>query len=120
MKTDGNSASTAEKSLKPAEGPGDVAASHRIRIRVAREESAFVYAILEASEGICFYSTVPHQHGEMHRDLDLVIPPAFLQQVRALIADLSLDLFQGIHVLVDEALDGGASQLENSPESEQT
>ncbi len=56
----------------------------------------------------------------MHRDLDLVIPPAFLQQVRALIADLSLDLFQGIHVLVDEALDGGASQLENSPESEQT
>ncbi|MBP9673880.1 MAG: DUF4911 domain-containing protein [Bacteriovoracaceae bacterium] len=40
-------------------------------LKVPKEESFFVYFILEAYDGICFYSTLPHQEGETHRLLDL-------------------------------------------------
>ena len=51
------------------------------RIRVRKEDSAFVYFILESYEGIASYSTLKHRVGDAHRDLELRIPPDFVAEV---------------------------------------
>ncbi|MDR3606733.1 MAG: DUF4911 domain-containing protein [Oligoflexia bacterium] len=58
------------------------------KIRVRKEDSAFVYFILESYEGIASYSTLPHQPGDLHRDLELRIPPDFLEETQALLRRL--------------------------------
>lgn len=68
---------------------GDPAASVVRRIRVRSEDSAFVYSIFEASEGVCAYSTLPHQPGDRHRDLELVIPAGQLSEVERILKDLT-------------------------------
>lgn len=40
-------------------------------IRLNKEDSAFFYFQLEASDGICFYSTIEHPHHAQYRDIDL-------------------------------------------------
>ncbi len=55
--------------------------SVRRKIRVKKEDSAFVYFILESYEGITSYSTLEFKQGDPHRDLELRIPPDFLQDV---------------------------------------
>ncbi|MGK5087655.1 DUF4911 domain-containing protein [Bdellovibrionota bacterium FG-2] len=57
-------------------------------IRVRSEDSAFVYFIMEAQEGICSYSTLDFKSGDAHRDLELRIPPDFLDEVNSLLAEL--------------------------------
>ena len=51
------------------------------RIRVRKEDSAFVYCILESHEGIASYSTLDHPVGALYRDLELTIPTAFVDDV---------------------------------------
>lgn len=63
------------------------AAKRRV-IRVRKEDSAFIYCVLEANEGIASYSTLPHQVGEAHRDLELWIPDGFASEVDELLKDL--------------------------------
>lgn len=58
------------------------------KIRVRKQDSAFVYFILEASEGITSYSTLDHKPGDPHRDLELRIPPDFVEEVDSLIKSL--------------------------------
>jgi hypothetical protein len=58
------------------------------KIRVRKEDSAFVYFILEASEGIASYSTLDHKPGDPHRDLELRIPPDFVEEVEGLLKSL--------------------------------
>ena len=41
------------------------------QIRLSKEDSAFFYFQLEASDGLCFYSTLEHPHHAQYRDLDL-------------------------------------------------
>ena len=41
------------------------------QIRLSKEDSAFFYFQLEASDGICFYSTMKHPHHAQYRDIDL-------------------------------------------------
>lgn len=53
------------------------------RIRVRKEDAAFVYFILESLEGQVSYSTLPHRVGDSNRDLELRIPPGFLTEVHA-------------------------------------
>jgi len=55
-------------------------------IRVRKEDSAFVYFILESHEGIVSYSTLPFQQGDSHRDLELRIPPDFVEDVDEILA----------------------------------
>jgi hypothetical protein len=65
------------------------------RVRMKKEDSAFVYALLEASEGITSYTTLPHAPGAPHRDLELQIPEAFVSDVDELLkrlGDLVYDL----------------------------
>ena len=74
---------------EPAKGASSgCRSSIRKRIRVRREDSAFVYNILESHEGITAYSTLPHQTGELHRDLELFIPPDFLEEVKEVLKSL--------------------------------
>lgn len=58
------------------------------KIRVKKEDSAFVYFILESHEGITSYSTLPFQQGDSFRDLELRIPPDFIIEVEELLKSL--------------------------------
>ena len=58
------------------------------KIRVRKEDSAFVYFILESYEGIASYSTLDHKIGDPHRDLELRIPPDFVGEVQELLKEL--------------------------------
>lgn len=40
-------------------------------IRLSKEDSAFFYFQFEASEGLCFYSTLPFNPHDQFRDIDL-------------------------------------------------
>lgn len=42
--------------------------------RVRKEDSAFVYFILESHEGIATYSTLLHHEGDLHRDIEIRVP----------------------------------------------
>lgn len=51
----------------PPLGPG----MFRFHLRMPKSESSFVYFVLEANEGLCFYSTLPHTVGDPTRDMVL-------------------------------------------------
>jgi hypothetical protein len=57
----------------------------RKTIRVRKEDSAYVYFILESYEGIVSYSTLEHRVGAAYRDLELRIPPDFTREVEELL-----------------------------------
>ncbi|MBT7767806.1 MAG: hypothetical protein HN730_11665 [Bdellovibrionales bacterium] len=57
-------------------------------IRVPKQEAAYTYFILEASEGFCFYSTIDESLGEGYRDIELVTPIKFKQDIDLLLAKL--------------------------------
>jgi hypothetical protein len=57
-------------------------------IRVRKEDSAFVYNLLESYEGITSYSTLDHKVGDSFRDLELRIPPDFVEDVEDLLKRL--------------------------------
>jgi hypothetical protein len=63
-------------------------------IRVRKEDSAFVYAILEASEGIASYSTLPHAPGSAFRDLELQIPDGFRDDVARVLQELGEKVYE--------------------------
>lgn len=46
----------------------------KIRVRVRSEDSAFVYFVMEAHEGVMSYRTLDHQEGVAYRDLEVLIP----------------------------------------------
>ena len=58
------------------------------KIRVRKEDSAFVYFILESYEGITSYSTLEFKQGDPHRDLELRTPPDFVTEVDELLQRL--------------------------------
>ncbi len=58
------------------------------KIRVPKEGSAFVYAILESYEGICTTSTLGFKNGDRHRDLELRVPPDYLEEVNRVLRSL--------------------------------
>lgn len=57
-------------------------------IRVRKEDSAFVYFMFESHEGIASYSTLAFKPGDAYRDLELRIPPDFVEEVDRLLAQL--------------------------------
>lgn len=62
------------------------------RIRVRKEDSAFIYAILESHEGICSYSTLTAPNGALYRDLELQIPEGFKEEVGVVLGQLAKQL----------------------------
>jgi hypothetical protein len=65
-----------------------------LKVRVRKEDSAFIYFILESYEGITSYSTLDSKQGDAHRDLELRIPPDFVEEVRSLLQDLNKENHQ--------------------------
>ena len=61
---------------------------HKILVRTTKEDSAFFYHVLEASEGIATYSTVNYQPGDRYRDVELLIPDGSLKDVKELLVEL--------------------------------
>ena len=45
----------------------------KLIIEVPKNESSFVYFTLEANEGLCFYSTLPHNEGSQVREIQIFI-----------------------------------------------
>jgi len=74
-------------------------ASEIVRIRVKTEDSAFVYSILEASGGLCAYSTLEYRPGEAFRDLELVVPIGQKAEVDRVIERLKDDLKGHLYAL---------------------
>jgi hypothetical protein len=65
------------------------------RIRVRKEDSAYVYCILESHEGVASYSTLAHRPEDPHRDLELTVPESFaseLEDVLKRLGDLVYEL----------------------------
>jgi hypothetical protein len=90
------------KSTKMKMQPEAVTKAAVKRIRVRSEDSAFVYSILEASGGVCVYSTLPHRPGDRHRDLELLIPHGQGAEVDRILADLNIQLAGEVYVLSTE------------------
>jgi hypothetical protein len=63
--------------------------SIKTTIRVPKQEAAYTYFILEASEGLCFYSTIDESLGEGYRDIEIVTPWHFREEVSSLLTTLS-------------------------------
>ncbi len=61
-----------------------------------------MYSILEASEGVCAYSTLPHQVGDRHRDLELIVPWGQGPEVDRILADLQIQLAGELYVIDPE------------------
>jgi hypothetical protein len=64
------------------------------KIRMKREDSAFVYFILESHEGICSYSTLPFQPSDPHRDMILRIPPGSAGEVQEVLNQLGDKIYE--------------------------
>ncbi|MBC7386733.1 MAG: hypothetical protein H7301_11315 [Cryobacterium sp.] len=91
----------------PMNIPNDPTQSILKWIRLRSEDSAFVYTVLEASEGVCAYSTLEHRPGDRHRDIELIVPIGFISEVDRILADLVTQL------------EGECYVLPESPESKQ-
>lgn len=53
-----------------------------------KEDSAFVYAVLESYEGLMAYSTLPFPKGASWRDMVLMVPPQLEGDARAAVGRL--------------------------------
>jgi len=62
--------------------------AYKIIVRTKKEDSAFLYTILEAQEGLTAYSTLDFKNADPNRDVELIIPPMLVDDVRALLADM--------------------------------
>ena len=57
-------------------------------IRMAKEESAFIYSTLEACEGLFFYTTIKHLPAQKYRDVDIKGSVSFISEIDHVIEDL--------------------------------
>lgn len=73
-----------------------IRSSVRRKIRVRKEDAAYVYFILESHEGITSYSTLPSGPGDGFRDLEIRTPGGFVDEVAALLLRLR---GEGIEIL---------------------
>jgi hypothetical protein len=64
-------------------------AAHKIFIRTTKEDSAFIYHLLEAHEGWAAYSTLPFKSEDPYRDVVLIVPNDWLIPVNELLESLN-------------------------------
>ena len=64
-------------------------AAHKMFIRTKKEDSAFIYQLLEAHEGWAAYTTLPFSPHDPYRDLALIIPDDFKNEVMELLESLN-------------------------------
>ncbi|MGZ3652684.1 MAG: DUF4911 domain-containing protein [Bdellovibrionota bacterium] len=61
-------------------------------IRVRKQDSAYLYQVLESYEGLANYSTLPAEKGIPYRDVILHIAPDLRREVEALIDRLGAEI----------------------------
>ena len=70
----------------------------QIIIEVDKKDSSFIYFTLEANEGLCFYSTLPHKEGDQTRKIDIHLTKAvkneFLTVFNYLKSRLTINIIQ--------------------------
>lgn len=74
----------------------------RYIIRLNKEDSAFFYFQLEANDGVCFYSTIPHEHHAQYRDLELRGDILLKSEMEQILNECSKKF--NIEILVDEII----------------
>ena len=62
-----------------------------IIVRLPKEDSAFLYFLLESHEGLAFYSTLPHEIGQAYRDIDMKGPIGLIDPVSHLVEQFRMD-----------------------------
>jgi hypothetical protein len=62
--------------------------AQRLVVRTRKEDSAFLYHVLEANEGLTAYSTLDEQPHALYRDVELLFTEENRQDVMALLQDL--------------------------------
>ena len=60
----------------------------KIIVRSRKEDSAFLYHTLEAHDGLVAYSTLSFEPHDRHRDLELLVAPESLNELRSVLHDL--------------------------------
>ena len=72
----------------------------QIVIEVDKKDSSFVYFTLEANEGLCFYSTLPHKDGDLTRKIDINLTESlkneFLTVFNYLKSKLTINIIQDL------------------------
>jgi hypothetical protein len=63
-------------------------AAHKIFIRMKKEDSAFIYHVLEAHEGWAAYSTLPISRNDPYLDMLLIVPSEWVNPVNDLLESL--------------------------------
>lgn len=61
-------------------------------LRVKKQDSAFLYQLLESYEGLASFSTVTEQKDLPYRDIELHIAPDLAAEVEAMVARLEKDI----------------------------
>jgi hypothetical protein len=59
--------------------------AHKIFIRTTKEDSAMIYNLLEAHEGLAAYSTLPYKPHDRFRDLELLVTRELKADLEALL-----------------------------------
>jgi len=63
--------------------------AHKIFVRTRKEDSALLYHLLEAHEGLVSYSTLPHQKHDAFRDLELLVTSELRPDLELLLGEWS-------------------------------
>ena len=71
--------------------------AHRIVIRTKKQDSAFMYHVLEGHEGVASYSTLDFRTADPHRDMELWVTQDFVADVK----ELLMDLGEMVEILTD-------------------
>ena len=64
----------------------------KMKIRVRKQDSAYLYQILESYEGLANYSTISQEKDLPYRDIALHIAPDLRTHVEELVARLSREI----------------------------
>jgi hypothetical protein len=71
----------------------------KFRCKILKEEAYFIYFTLEAHEGLCSFSTIPHEKGQAFRMLEINYSLSLKAQVEHLIRQLKRNHY--IEILED-------------------
>lgn len=71
-------------------------------LRLNKENTAFFYFQLEASDGLCFYSTLDHPLHAQYRDVDLKGDILLKNEIQQIISECQKRF--SIDILIDETI----------------
>ncbi|MGK5084312.1 DUF4911 domain-containing protein [Bdellovibrionota bacterium FG-1] len=81
-----------QKSVKNQPAPWVKSRTKKIRLK--REDSVWVYAILEGHEGVCNYSTLPFEKGAGYLDMSLSYTPEFEGQLEDILRQMGDKIYE--------------------------